>query len=215
MENQDKLWLKPLWHCWLVHNKSCGTRTYWNEFSPTHHPLLYLQRARQVTVGTNPISVAAPGKDGDSFVLDMATSAVALGKVEMAKRKTVEISSWVGSGFKRDWKLSILKTFYQEEASYHWVEQRLLVVSKGQCFVAVNPAMFAGGFEDRMQSLMDHCRNLQPAEGETAVLVAGDPERAHMHKVKQDGGIHYHVNMLEAMDKLADRLGIPPMPTKA
>ena len=35
----------------------------------------------QVTVGTNPLSVAAPGKDGDSFVLDMATSAVALGKV--------------------------------------------------------------------------------------------------------------------------------------
>ena len=35
----------------------------------------------QVTVGTNPISVAAPGKDGDSFVLDMATSSVALGKV--------------------------------------------------------------------------------------------------------------------------------------
>ena len=29
--------------------------------------------------------------------------------------------------------------------------------------------------------------------------MAGDPERAHMHKVKQDGGIHYHVNMLEAM----------------
>ena len=35
----------------------------------------------QVTVGTNPLSVAAPGKEGDSFVLDMATSAVALGKV--------------------------------------------------------------------------------------------------------------------------------------
>lgn len=32
-------------------------------------------------MGTNPISVAAPGKDGDSFVLDMATSSVALGKV--------------------------------------------------------------------------------------------------------------------------------------
>ena len=32
-------------------------------------------------MGTNPLSVAAPGKDGDSFVLDMATSAVALGKV--------------------------------------------------------------------------------------------------------------------------------------
>jgi hypothetical protein len=35
----------------------------------------------QVTLGTNPISVSAPGRSGDSFVLDMATSAVALGKV--------------------------------------------------------------------------------------------------------------------------------------
>jgi len=83
----------------------------------------------------------------------------------------------------------------------------------GQCFVAVNPAVFAPGFEDRMQSLMDHCRNLQPAEGETAVLVAGDPERAHMRKVEEDGGIFYHVNLVEAMDKLADRLGVKPMPT--
>lgn len=35
----------------------------------------------QCTLGTNPISVAAPASGGDSFVLDMATSAVALGKV--------------------------------------------------------------------------------------------------------------------------------------
>ena len=34
-------------------------------------------------MGTNPLSVAAPGKNGDSFVLDMATSAVALGKVRL------------------------------------------------------------------------------------------------------------------------------------
>ena len=42
----------------------------------------------QVTVGTNPLSVAAPGKDGDSFVLDMATSAVALGKVSNQIRES-------------------------------------------------------------------------------------------------------------------------------
>ena len=35
----------------------------------------------QPALGTNPLAVAAPGNDGDSFVLDMATSAVALGKV--------------------------------------------------------------------------------------------------------------------------------------
>lgn len=32
-------------------------------------------------LGTNPLSLAAPGKEGDNFVLDMATTAVAVGKV--------------------------------------------------------------------------------------------------------------------------------------
>ena len=40
-------------------------------------------------------------------------------------------------------------------------------------------------------------------EGESAVLVAGDPEREHMRKVEQDGGIHYHVNLLSAMVRLS------------
>ena len=38
----------------------------------------------------------------------------------------------------------------------------LIFFSQGQCFVAVNPNMFADGFEDRMQALLDQYRNLQP-----------------------------------------------------
>ncbi|XP_030622855.1 uncharacterized protein LOC115806306 [Chanos chanos] len=49
-------------------------------------PLVVPTRAKECTLGTNPISVAAPARNGDSFVLDMATSAVALGKVELHKR---------------------------------------------------------------------------------------------------------------------------------
>ncbi|MBV8601903.1 MAG: Ldh family oxidoreductase [Candidatus Eremiobacteraeota bacterium] len=37
--------------------------------------------------GTSPISVAIPAKDEEPFVLDMATTTVALGKLEIAKRK--------------------------------------------------------------------------------------------------------------------------------
>ena len=44
------------------------------------------------------------------------------------------------------------------------------------------------------------------ADGETAVLVAGDPEREHMRKVRQDGGIRYHVNLLQAMVSIHKRL---------
>ena len=36
-------------------------------------------------------------------------------------------------------------------------------------------------------------------EGESAVLVAGDPEREHMRKVEKNGGIHYHVSLMNAM----------------
>lgn len=41
-------------------------------------------RAKSSALGTNPLTLAAPGKDGDSFVLDMATTAVALGKVQFS-----------------------------------------------------------------------------------------------------------------------------------
>ena len=44
--------------------------------NPQYHSPIFQQ-----VLGTNPICMAAPGKDGDSFVLDMATSSVALGKV--------------------------------------------------------------------------------------------------------------------------------------
>lgn len=48
-------------------------------------------------LGTNPISVAIPGA-GTDFVLDMATSAVAVGKVETALREDREVpTGWVTS----------------------------------------------------------------------------------------------------------------------
>ncbi|XP_023698049.1 uncharacterized oxidoreductase YjmC-like isoform X1 [Paramormyrops kingsleyae] len=50
-------------------------------------PLVVPTRAKECTLGTNPISVVAPANNGDSFVLDMATSAVALGKVELHNRR--------------------------------------------------------------------------------------------------------------------------------
>lgn len=50
-------------------------------------PLVVPTRGKECTLGTNPISVAAPASNGDSFVLDMATSAVALGKVELHERR--------------------------------------------------------------------------------------------------------------------------------
>ena len=58
-------------------------------------PIIFPTRGSTRTFGTNPITFAAPGLNGDSFVLDMATSTVALGKVEINQRKGLDIpNSW-------------------------------------------------------------------------------------------------------------------------
>ncbi|KAK3583239.1 hypothetical protein CHS0354_015420 [Potamilus streckersoni] len=54
-------------------------------------PLQVPTRARKAILGTNPLSLAAPAGDGDSFVLDMATSTAALGKIELHDRKQIPI----------------------------------------------------------------------------------------------------------------------------
>uniref|UniRef100_A0A914C9V9 Malate dehydrogenase n=1 Tax=Acrobeloides nanus TaxID=290746 RepID=A0A914C9V9_9BILA len=50
-------------------------------------PIIFPTRASEVSMGTNPISFIASAQNGDNFALDMATSTVAYGKVELADRK--------------------------------------------------------------------------------------------------------------------------------
>lgn len=62
-----------------------------NKQAPLLVDRLYVSRAgkadlffaHQKALGTNPISFGAPGNDGDAFVMDMATTTVAVGKVTL------------------------------------------------------------------------------------------------------------------------------------
>jgi len=67
-------------------------------------PNMVHPRGKQRLLGTNPISVAAKGENSDKFVLDMATTAVAQGKVELKKRLDMEAPA--GWGVDRDGKLT-------------------------------------------------------------------------------------------------------------
>ncbi|KAF8363773.1 hypothetical protein PRIPAC_90696 [Pristionchus pacificus] len=60
-------------------------------------PLMYPTRAAKPALGTNPISLAAAGQEGDAFVLDMATTTVAIGKVELASRKGEQVPATWGA----------------------------------------------------------------------------------------------------------------------
>ena len=58
-------------------------------------PIVLASRAKKPTLGTNPLSLAAPALNGDCFVLDMATTVKALGKLEMADcRKEAIPEGW-------------------------------------------------------------------------------------------------------------------------
>uniref|UniRef100_A0A1Y1NQ32 Malate dehydrogenase n=1 Tax=Photinus pyralis TaxID=7054 RepID=A0A1Y1NQ32_PHOPY len=50
-------------------------------------PFMCPTRGKQAALGTNPICLAAPAKGDDNFILDMATTAVAVGKIEIQRRK--------------------------------------------------------------------------------------------------------------------------------
>jgi len=54
-------------------------------------PLMVPTRGMKAGLGTNPLSLGMAACDGDEFVLDMATTAVALGKIELAIRKGEDI----------------------------------------------------------------------------------------------------------------------------
>lgn len=43
------------------------------------------------------------------------------------------------------------------------------------------------------------------------VLAPGDPERNHMSKVDQEGGLAYHENQIKTCTQLSERLGVKPI----
>lgn len=60
-------------------------------------PKTYPTRGSAPSLGTNPISFFAPAEKGDYFGLDMATTTVALGKIEVNQRRGVPIPDGWGT----------------------------------------------------------------------------------------------------------------------
>ncbi|EPB66993.1 malate/L-lactate dehydrogenase [Ancylostoma ceylanicum] len=69
-------------------------------------PIQYPTRAAKPALGTNPISIGVNGTGGDHFLLDMATTTVAIGKMVLHKellKEMVEIAKRRGDPIPESW----------------------------------------------------------------------------------------------------------------
>ncbi|RZC35486.1 uncharacterized protein BDFB_003152 [Asbolus verrucosus] len=192
-------------------------------------PLVAPTRTNQVAaIGTNPLSLAAPAANGDSFILDMATSAVAYGKVEMKKRTKSPIpSQWmhtetgalnplggdeINSSFK-GYGLGVLVEILcgilgggSYGPNIRKFDNTDKMADLGHCFIAIDPSCFAPGFEGRLTDLLESLRKLKPIKSDNPVLVPGDPEKLHMKTVDEAGGVTYVQDQLDTCNRVAQTL---------
>uniref|UniRef100_H2Y422 Malate dehydrogenase n=1 Tax=Ciona savignyi TaxID=51511 RepID=H2Y422_CIOSA len=211
-------------------------------------PAVFIPRTQTMALGTNAISSVAPSCGGDSFALDMSTSTVAYGKVEVADRKGETIpNGWgadaqgretndptqvlngggllplggseISGGYKGYGLAMMVEVMCGILAGAHYGKNvrkwgtTERIADLGQCFIAVDPKAFHPGFEDRLQDFLDAQRNLDPSDPQHPVLVAGDPERIHMKKCDNMGGIPYPKNVVDYMNGVAEKLGVGNMET--
>lgn len=188
--------------------------------------------ARKPNLGTNPMTVGIPSVDGDHFLLDFATSAIAGGKVQHLQRTgqqappnslldadgnpTTDVSTWNTSG-----DAGMLLPF-GEHKGYGLA---LMVALLASCFVRTDGAtderhavfaiaIDAGAFAPAdevmaaVKAQLDRMRATPPRSGVDAVLVAGDPERA----ARRDQATHLvlHDAEWEGIVRLGESLGLSP-----
>jgi LDH2 family malate/lactate/ureidoglycolate dehydrogenase len=206
-------------------------------FSSVWRPAIVPSGGREPRLGTNPIAFAAPSAAGRPFLLDMATSAAAIGKLRLARDagKTLP-EGWAldhdgrpehdPAAALEDARLVPLGG-YKGYGLAGMVEVLASVLTGaavtpartrqgpagrwnvGHLVMALDPALMRGeGFGDDLDRMTAALRATPPADLAQPVLVAGDPERACAAE-REKSGIPATPEMLARLRAMADRAGAP------
>jgi uncharacterized oxidoreductase len=179
-----------------------------------HPPFVSPWGGRDKRMQTNPFCCAVPTA-GEPIVLDMATSAIALGKVRVARMKGVPVPDGAlfdaqgsptndpeaiehgGSlgpiGQHKGYGLALICELLGGGLAGEWTMQD---VSKQQdktinhmLEFIIDPALFGGleGFQREVEGMSGWLRSSEPAVGFDKVRLPGDPERESMAQRLADG----------------------------
>ncbi len=171
---------------------------------------------REAFLGTNPIAYGVPAKKNKPFILDMATSNVALGKILQKKEEGKEIPhgwgvdeygesvtdpsevvSLLPFGGPKGYGLSVIVDIFSgllAGASFgpHITKMYGDLDKKrklGHYFCVINPSFFTDkdGFLEGMDQMMNELRQSPPAQGFSRVMVPGEIEQENEERNLENG----------------------------
>ena len=179
-----------------------------------HPPYVSPWGGREKRMQTNPFCCAVP-TDGEPIVLDMATSAIALGKVRVARMKGVDVPDGAlfdvegkpsndpetiekgGSlgpfGQHKGYGLGLVCELLGGGLAGEWTMQDVskqtdMTINHMLEFI-IDPDLFGGleNFQREVEGMSEWLRNSAPSAGNDKVRLPGDPERESMAERSASG----------------------------
>lgn len=200
-----------------------------------HAPFVSPWGGREKRMQTNPFCCAVP-TDHEPIVLDMATSAIALGKVRVARMKGVPVpdgslfdaqgmptsdpnaleegGSLGPFGQHKGYGLALICELLGGGLAGEWTmadvsKQKDMTINHMLMFI-VDPDLFGGlgNFQREVRAMADWLRDSAPAAGNDRVRLPGDPERESMAE-RRANGIPIDDQSWQAICDAAEKAGLP------
>jgi LDH2 family malate/lactate/ureidoglycolate dehydrogenase len=226
-----------------------GTAMYWTRraahdgcvavLTTNASPAMAPWGGREKVLGTNPWSIAAPGPDGRVVAVDIANTAVARGKVHLAKNRGEPIPpTWAmgpegapttdpaegvlgvilpmagHKGYAITFLMDVLSGALTGSAvgtGVHGPYEPTARSGAGHLFLALDPAAFGdpAGYEQRVRQLIDEVKGVPLAQGFDEVFYPGEVEDRAEAATLAQGGIVLAEQSLADLRTLSTETGVP------
>ena len=194
---------------------------------------------REKRVGTNPWSIAAPGPDGTVVAVDIANTAVARGKIHLAKSRGEPIpDGWAltadgapttdpaegvlgvllpmagHKGYAISFLMDVLSGALTGSAVGTGVHGPYEPEERSGCghlFLALDPDAFGdrAGFDGRVRQLVDEVKSTPLAQGSAEVFYPGEVEDRAEAADLAAGGVALEAESRVQLDRLAAETDVP------
>ncbi len=198
--------------------------------------------ARSKVLGTNPWSIAAPAPEGRVVAVDIANTAVARGKIYLARNRGEPIpETWALSadgapttdptegvlgvvlpmaghkGYAITFLMDVLSGALTGSAvgtGVHGPYEADRASGAGHLFLALDPDAFGdrGGYDARVRQLIDEVKTVPLAQGFDEVFYPGELEDRTAAANLAAGGVALSAQTRTELDQLARELGLPAAP---